>query len=139
MSCPSPPCAHGSALDDGWFQVARLTVAASCMLLLTLAAAAVAHASSPSGPAPATVSAAPCTAATPFTANADLFDTTTAQDPDRTPYDDEDGRETLRIRSPHGALEYALGLRRQSHAGKGSLTSDGLLPHQFVIDSLRRL
>jgi hypothetical protein len=123
---------------------------ASCALLLMLAAPAVANASSPSGPAPAVASAAWSAVAALDTASVDFFGTTTAQETDRTSYestdlmldetgDDEAGRQRARSSSHHDTLEHALGLRRQSHAGKGSLTSDGLLRHQFLVHSVRRL
>lgn len=129
MLCPSPPCAHGFALDVGRRHAARRIAGASSEQRPTLA---------------------PCTAATPDTANVDLFGATTAQEPNRTPYDstdlmldetdnDEDGRDRVRLSSHHGALEHALGLRRPSHAGKGSLTLDGLLRYQLSVHSVRRL
>jgi hypothetical protein len=127
-------------------------VGASCALLVTLGVPAAANASWLLSPTAAIAAAAPCTASTPCTANDDLFGLSTAQQPDRTPYesadlmldetgddDHRDGRDRFRSHSHHRTLEHALGLRRPSHAGKGSLTPDGLLRHQFLVHSVRRL
>lgn len=148
MLCLSPPCVHGFAGDVGWPHAARLVAGASCALLLTFAGPAVAHASSPLGPAPAMSAAAACTTA-PRTLHDDPLDRTTAHEPDRTPCDstnlrldetdDENGRERVRAYSHDSTLAHALGLRRPSHAGKGSLTHDGLLPHRYLVHSVRRL
>jgi hypothetical protein len=46
----------------------------------------------------------------------------------------------FRVHSPDGNLEPAHGSRRPPHVPLGSLTlDDGLLPHGFLIDSVRRL
>jgi hypothetical protein len=150
MLCPSPPCAHGFTRDVARPYGARVIIGASCALVLTLAVPAAANASSASRPAPAIASAASSAATARDTADVDPFGTTTAQETDRTSCestdlmldetgDHEDGRQRARSSSHHGTLEHALGLRRPSHAGKGSLTLDGLLRHQFLVHSVRRL
>lgn len=153
MFTPSPSCANGLARDVGWHHAARLIVGAASVLSLTLALPALAGASSQArGAAPGIAVAAHCTAAAPDTAD-DRSDRTSAYASDRTRHDstdleldqidddDEDGRERFRTHSPHGNLHIAAPhVRRQSHVRVRSLTpDDGLLPHQFVIDSVRRL
>ena len=152
MVIPSPPCANEHARDVGRIRIERLILGAACVFSMSLAKPVLADASPrASGPASGIVAAVP-RAASASDAPDDLLDQTSALEPDHTPYDstdplldpidddDEDGRERFRSQSHDGNLQLAFRLRRQSHAWIRSLTpDDGLLPHVFLIDSVRRL
>jgi hypothetical protein len=154
MVNPSPPCANEHARDVGRIRIERLILGAACVFSMSLARPVLADASPrASGPASGIVTAMPCAASASDTPG-DLLDPTYALAPRRTPYDspdplldpidddddDEDGRERFRSQSHDGNLELAFRMRRQSHAWIRPLTPDtGLLPHVFLIDSVRRL
>jgi hypothetical protein len=126
MFIASPPCANGLVRDAVWQRAARLVGAAS-ILTIALALPVLADpAPETSRVAPHAAAAVPCTGTAPGISDDVSLDTTSAK--------------RFRVDSHDGNLELAHGLRYPQQVPLGSLTlDDGLLPHGFLIDSVRRL